>query len=84
MNDGRAFNPAPILGYIRDVLGALEDAEKKRLMDHRTGRRDLLLTELMATLPLIASGAAASPLNPEQTTIKPPRQASSRQVIRPK
>jgi hypothetical protein len=41
-------------------------------MDHQTSRRDLLLTSLMAALPLGASGAAASPLNPEQTIIAPP------------
>jgi|HubBroStandDraft_4_1064222.scaffolds.fasta_scaffold2502315_1 hypothetical protein len=41
-------------------------------MDHHTSRRDLLLTSLMAALPLGASAAAASPLNPEQTIIKPP------------
>ena len=41
-------------------------------MDHHTSRRDLLLTSLMAALPLGISGAAASPLNPEQTIIKPP------------
>jgi hypothetical protein len=31
-------------------------------MDHHTSRRDLLLTSLMAALPLGASAAAASPL----------------------
>ena len=41
-------------------------------MDHHTSRRDLLLTSLMAALPLGIGGAAASPLNPEQTIIKPP------------
>ena len=41
-------------------------------MDHHTSRRDLMLTSLMAALPLGISGAAASPLNPEQTIIKPP------------
>ena len=41
-------------------------------MDHHASRRDLLLTSLMAALPLGISGAAASPLNPEQTIIKPP------------
>jgi hypothetical protein len=35
-------------------------------------RRDLLLTSLMAVLPLGVEGAAAGPLNPEQTIIKPP------------
>jgi hypothetical protein len=41
-------------------------------MDHHTSRRDLLLTSLMAAMPFGASGAAASPLNPDQTIIKPP------------
>jgi hypothetical protein len=41
-------------------------------MDQHASRRDLLLTSLMAALPLGISGAAASPLNPEQTIIKPP------------
>ena len=41
-------------------------------MDHLASRRDLLLTSLMAALPLGMAGAAASPLNPEQTIIKPP------------
>jgi hypothetical protein len=35
-------------------------------------RRDLLLTSLLAALPLNPSGAAASPLNPAQTIIKTP------------
>ena len=41
-------------------------------MDNHASRRDLLLTSLMAALPLGTSGAAASPLNPEQTIITPP------------
>ena len=41
-------------------------------MDHQASRRDLLLTSLMAALPLGIGGAAASPLNPEQTIITPP------------
>ena len=41
-------------------------------MEHEASRRDLLLTSLMAALPLGVTGAAASPLNPEQTIIKPP------------
>ena len=41
-------------------------------MDQHASRRDLLLTSLMAALPLEIAGAAASPLNPEQTIIKPP------------
>ena len=41
-------------------------------MDHQASRRDLLMASLMAALPLGLSGAAASPLNPEQTIIKPP------------
>jgi hypothetical protein len=41
-------------------------------MEHQASRRDLLLTSLLAALPLGAAGAAASPLNPEQTIIKPP------------
>jgi hypothetical protein len=43
-------------------------------MDHQASRRDLLLTSLMAALPLGLSGAAASPLNPAQTLITPPDQ----------
>ena len=41
-------------------------------MEHQASRRDLLLTSLMAALPFGVTGAAASPLNPEQTIIKPP------------
>jgi hypothetical protein len=41
-------------------------------MEHQASRRDLLMTSLMAALPLGVTGAAASPLNPEQTIIKPP------------
>ena len=41
-------------------------------MEHQASRRDLLLTSLMAALPLGVAGAAASPINPEQTIIKPP------------
>ena len=41
-------------------------------MEHQASRRDLLLTSLMAALPLGISGAEASPLNPAQTIIKPP------------
>jgi hypothetical protein len=38
-------------------------------MDHPTSRRDLLVTSLMAALPLGVNSAAASPLNPEQTRL---------------
>jgi hypothetical protein len=41
-------------------------------MEHEASRRDLLLTSLMAALPLGVGSAAASPLNPEQTIIVPP------------
>ena len=41
-------------------------------MEHQASRRDLLMTSLMAALPLGVTGAVASPLNPEQTIIKPP------------
>src|ERR1700722_6194859 len=41
-------------------------------MEYEASRRDLLLTSLMAALPLGVTGAAATPLNPEQTIIKPP------------
>ncbi len=41
-------------------------------MQHQASRRDLLLTSLMATLPLGVATAGASPLNPEQTIIKAP------------
>jgi hypothetical protein len=40
-------------------------------VEHQASRRDLLLTSLMAALPLGVAGAAASPLNPQQTIIKP-------------
>jgi hypothetical protein len=67
------FDPAPILRHNRDVAGTLKDGEKGgRLMEHQASRRDLLLTSLMAALPLGVTGAAASPLNPEQTIIKLP------------
>ena len=41
-------------------------------MEHHASRRDLLLTSLLAALPLGVSGAAASPLNPAQTIIRLP------------
>ena len=41
-------------------------------MEHQASRRDLLLSSLLAALPLGVTSAAASPLNPEQTIIKPP------------
>ena len=41
-------------------------------MDQQASRRDLIMTSLMAALPLGVTSAAASPLNPEQTIIKPP------------
>ena len=41
-------------------------------MEHHASRRDLLLTSLLAALPLSVSGAAASPLDPAQTIIKLP------------
>ncbi len=41
-------------------------------MEHHASRRDLLLTSLMAALPLSVAGAAASPINPTQTIIKLP------------
>ncbi|WP_246731521.1 cupin domain-containing protein [Methylocapsa sp. S129] len=41
-------------------------------MEHPASRRDLLLTSLLAALPLGLSGAAASPLDPAQTIIKLP------------
>jgi hypothetical protein len=40
-------------------------------MEQQTSRRDLLLTSI-AALPFAVTGAAASPLNPKQTIIKPP------------
>ena len=40
-------------------------------MDHQASRRDLLMTSLMAALPLGVARAAASPLNPAQTLITP-------------
>ena len=39
-------------------------------MEHRQSRRDLLLTSLVMALPMAASAASASPLNPAQTIIK--------------
>jgi hypothetical protein len=41
-------------------------------VDHQASRRDLLLTSLMAAFPVGVASATASPLNPEQTIIKPP------------
>ena len=41
-------------------------------MEHQASRRELLVTSLMAAFPLGVASAAASPLNPEQTIIKPP------------
>ena len=41
-------------------------------MEPYATRRDLLLTSLLAALPLNLAGAAASPLNPAQTIIKLP------------
>jgi hypothetical protein len=41
-------------------------------MEWQASRRDLVLTSLMAALPLGITGTAASPLNPEQTIITPP------------
>jgi hypothetical protein len=41
-------------------------------MEHHASRRDLLLTSLLAALPLAASGAVASPIDPAQTIIKLP------------
>jgi hypothetical protein len=46
-------------------------------MEHQASRRDMLLSSFMAALPLSVAGAAASPLNPEQTIIKPPRFAAT-------
>lgn len=40
-------------------------------MEHQASRRNLLLTSLTAALPFGIPSAAASPLNPEQTIIKP-------------
>jgi hypothetical protein len=45
---------------------------RKLLTKHQASRRDLLLTTLMAALPFVVAGAAAGPLNPEQTIITPP------------
>ena len=39
-------------------------------MAHDQNRRDLLLTSLLMAMPLAASAAVASPLNPAQTIIK--------------
>jgi len=41
-------------------------------MEHHASRRDLLLTSLLAALPLSLAGAAASPLDPAETIIKLP------------
>jgi hypothetical protein len=41
-------------------------------MENENSRRDLLLASLAAAMPFGISGAAASPLNPAQTMIKPP------------
>src|SRR5271154_2633580 len=54
-------------------------AECRRPADHgghlvepHATRRDLLLTSLLAALPLNLTRAAASPLNPAQTVIRAP------------
>ncbi len=39
-------------------------------MEHNQSRRDLLLAPLLMALPLVASPASASPLNPTETIIK--------------
>ena len=52
-------------------------------MDHHASRRELLLTSLMAALPLGISGAAASPLNPDETIIKPPDALAVANACRP-
>ncbi|HKN26351.1 MAG TPA: hypothetical protein VJY34_00080 [Roseiarcus sp.] len=41
-------------------------------MEHRASRRGLLVTSVMAALPLSLTGAAASPLNSAETIIKLP------------
>jgi hypothetical protein len=46
--------------------------KRELLTEHQAGLRDLRLTSLMAAPPLSVTGAAASPLNSEQTVIKPP------------
>jgi hypothetical protein len=44
-------------------------------MTEHTLRRDLILAALAASLPIeLAGSASASPLNPEQTIIRPPNQ----------
>jgi hypothetical protein len=43
-------------------------------MEHQASRRDVLLTSLLAALPLGVTSASASPLNPGQTLITPPDQ----------
>ncbi|MGO8800101.1 MAG: cupin domain-containing protein [Roseiarcus sp.] len=47
-------------------------------MELDANRRDFLLAPLLLALPLGLSGAAASPLNPAQTIIKPPNELTWR------
>jgi hypothetical protein len=49
-----------------------DEERRNSSMGYEGSRRDLLLTSLAAALPLGAAGAAASPLNREQTIIKLP------------
>ena len=68
-----AFDRASLSGIIGPQAEYQKTADEGgHFMDHQASRRDLLLTSLMAALPLGVSGAAASPLNPEQTIITPP------------
>jgi hypothetical protein len=57
---------------LRYVAGTPKDGDREEPMEHQASRRDLLLTSLTAALPFGIPSAAASPLNPEQTIIKPP------------
>jgi len=56
----------------RPRQGSRQTADQESPMETYATRRDLLLTPLLAALPLIPTGAAASPLNPAQTIIKLP------------
>jgi hypothetical protein len=69
---GGSFDPAPILRHNRDVAGTLKDgAQGGGLWSIKQAGAICCSPALMAALPLGVAGAAGSPLNPEQTIIKP-------------
>ena len=51
-------------------------------MEPYATRRDVLLTSLLAALPLNLTSAAATPLNPAQTIIKLPDACDGKRSLR--